>query len=87
MSTFRDGGDEFDLEAVGVGEVNSAVLGSTGVGVRVGEKKRPSVIDGIGDEPVGLGDAPRVEGEMVEPGAEPVVGFAGQRRGSRSNTM
>jgi antitoxin HigA-1 len=36
-------GDEFDLEAVGVGEVGGVVIGSAGVGMCVGEQQCPAV--------------------------------------------
>jgi hypothetical protein len=43
-------GHEFDLEAVGVGEVGGVVIGTAHVGMRVGEQQCPAVCWSFGGE-------------------------------------
>jgi len=66
-------GDEFDLEAVAIGEVGGVVVVAAGVGVRLGEQQRPAVDWARRGEGIDTGAVACVEGEMVHPRPEPVV--------------
>lgn len=66
-------GDELDLEAVCVLEVDGVVVGSPGEGVPVGEQQAPPALGGGGDQGVEVGSAASREGEVVEPGTAAVV--------------
>jgi hypothetical protein len=66
-------GDEFDFEAVGVGEVGGVVVPASGVRMCLREQQRPAVGWSRCGEGIDAGPAPCVERKMVHPGAEPVV--------------
>ena len=57
------------------------MIGAAGVGMAVGEQQRPAVRRRVGGDGVDGLAAARVEGEMVQAGAQPVVFGAGERRG------
>src|ERR1700758_2907352 len=70
-------GDEFDLVAVRVGQVGGVVSRAAGVGMLVGEEHAPAVLFGLLNEGVEAGAATRVEREVVQAGAGPVVAGGG----------
>ena len=71
-------GDEFDLEAVGVGEVGDVVIGSASVGMFVREQQHPVVCGSFGGQDIDVMAGTSVEREVVHPGSQPVVGGGGQ---------
>jgi hypothetical protein len=75
----RVGGDELDLEAIGVGEVGGVVIGPASVRMPVGEQQRPAECRSFSSKAVDVLAGSGVEREMVQSGSQPVVLSGGQR--------
>lgn len=79
--------DEFDLEAVDVGEESCVVVGSACVWVILREEERPAVVLGFHDQSVALISRPAMERQVVQSRTESVVHLRRERRGLFSNNV
>ena len=65
--------DEFDLEAVGVGEVPRVDITAAGVRMPIGKEQLPPVLECIRDDLVTLGDRTGVKSQVIQARLHPIM--------------